>query len=125
GAAAHAGGALRSRGAHRRADRADRSARRPPRGAGGDPVTTKRSVSVRILGHEYRIRTDADPAGLARVESLVDETMRRLRARTGVVDSLDLAIMAALNLARDLTAERDARALDGAGADGIRLLADG
>jgi cell division protein ZapA (FtsZ GTPase activity inhibitor) len=88
-------------------------------------VTTKRSVSVRILGHEYRIRTDADPADLGRVASLVDEMMRRLRERTGVVDSLDLAIMAALNLARDLTAERDARAFDVAGAERIRILADG
>jgi cell division protein ZapA (FtsZ GTPase activity inhibitor) len=69
-------------------------------------MTAKRLVSVRILGHEYRIRTDADPAGLARVAELVDETMGRLRERTGVVDSLDLAIMAALNLARDLVAER-------------------
>jgi hypothetical protein len=38
-------------------------------------MTAKRLVSVRILGHEYRIRTDADPAGLARVAELVDETM--------------------------------------------------
>ena len=60
-------------------------------------MTAKRLVSVRILGHEYRIRTDADPAGLARVAELVDETMGRLRERTGVIDSLDLAIMAALN----------------------------
>jgi cell division protein ZapA (FtsZ GTPase activity inhibitor) len=69
----------------------------------------KRSVSVRILGHEYRIRTDSDPASLARVADLVDETMERLRDRTGAVDSLDLAIMAALNLARDLMAERSQR----------------
>ena len=87
-------------------------------------MTSKRSVSVRILGHEYRIRTDADPASLSRVASLVDETMRRLRERTGVMDSLDLAIMAALNLARDLTTEREAREIDVAGAERLRLLAD-
>lgn len=84
---------------------------------------SKRSVSVRILGHEYRIRTDADPASLARVAQLVDETMERVRDRTGAVDSLDLAIMAALNLARDLVAERAQRQVDGQYAGRIQSLA--
>jgi cell division protein ZapA (FtsZ GTPase activity inhibitor) len=87
-------------------------------------MSAKRSVSVRILGHEYRIRTDADPAGLTQLAKLVDETMGRLRERTGVVDSLDLAIMAALNLARDLGAERAARQSEAVGAERIRALAD-
>ena len=87
-------------------------------------MSAKRSVSVRILGHEYRIRTDADPADLSEVARLVDETMGRLRDRTGVVDSLDLAIMAAMNLARDLVAERGARADEGASADRLRALAE-
>jgi cell division protein ZapA (FtsZ GTPase activity inhibitor) len=87
-------------------------------------VTSKRSVSVRILGHEYRIRTDADPAGLARVAKLVDETMGRLRDRTGVIDSLDLAIMAALNLARDLVAEREGRHEHAAHDERIRALTE-
>jgi cell division protein ZapA len=87
-------------------------------------VTPKRSVSVRILGHEYRIRTDADPADLSSVARLVDETMERLRDRTGVVDSLDLAIMAALNLARDLVAERSARQDGESHAERIRAIAD-
>jgi cell division protein ZapA (FtsZ GTPase activity inhibitor) len=101
--------AARRGAAHRRADRADRPARRPTGRTAGAVVTSKRSVSVRILGHEYRIRTEADPADLSQVARLVDETMERLRDRTGVIDSLDLAIMAALNLARDLVAERGAR----------------
>jgi cell division protein ZapA (FtsZ GTPase activity inhibitor) len=71
-------------------------------------VATKRLVSIRILGHEYRIRSDGDPASLARLAELVDQTMVKLRERSGVIDSLDLAIMAALNLARDLVAEREA-----------------
>ncbi|RIL05436.1 MAG: cell division protein ZapA [Proteobacteria bacterium] len=87
-------------------------------------MAAKRSVSVRILGHEYRIRTDSDPAGLARVAQLVDETMGRLRERTGAVDSLDLAIMAALNLARDLVAERSARQLDTGAAERMRALTE-
>jgi len=69
-------------------------------------MSAKRSVAIRVLGQEYRIRTDADPAELQRVAGLVDETMSRLRDRTGAVDSLDLAMMAAVNLARDLLSER-------------------
>ena len=42
-------------------------------------MAAKRSVSIRVLGQEYRIRTDVDPAELQRVAALVDETMGRLR----------------------------------------------
>lgn len=87
-------------------------------------MSAKRSVSVRILGHEYRIRTDADPTALTQVAQLVDETMGRLRERSGVVDSLDLAIMAALNLARDLAAERSIRQSESVGPDRIRALTE-
>lgn len=87
-------------------------------------MTAKRSVSIRILGHEYRIRTESDPAELANVARLVDETMARLRDRTGVIDSLDLAIMAALNLARDLVAERGARQEETGAAEHVRSLAE-
>ena len=57
-----------------------------------------------IFGHDYRIRTEADPAGVERLARLVDDTMARIRERTGAVDTLDLAVMAALNLANDLLA---------------------
>jgi cell division protein ZapA len=87
-------------------------------------MSAKRSVSVRILGHEYRIRTDTDPAELERVAKLVDETMGRLRERTGVIDSLDLAIMAALNLARDLVSERATSHSAAANDERVRALAE-
>lgn len=87
-------------------------------------MTAKRSVSVRILGHEYRIRTEADPADMSQVARLVDETMLRLRERTGVIDSLDLAVMAAMNLARDLVTERAARGESTAHAERVRALAE-
>lgn len=87
-------------------------------------MAARRLVSIRVLGQEYRIRTDADPAELQRVAGLVDETMGRLRDRTGAVDSLDLAMMTAVNLARDLLAERTARR-SGVGAAGrVRKLSE-
>jgi cell division protein ZapA (FtsZ GTPase activity inhibitor) len=87
-------------------------------------VSAKRSVAVRILGHEYRIRSDANPADLSHAARMVDETMARLRERTGVIDSLDLAIMAAMNLARDLVSERTIRGDVEASADRMRALAE-
>jgi cell division protein ZapA len=87
-------------------------------------MAAKRSVAIQVLGQEYRIRTDADPAELQRIAGLVDETMGRLRERTGAVDSLDLAVMAAVNLARDLLAERAAKRSELAGAERTRLLTE-
>lgn len=67
----------------------------------------KRSIAVRILGAEYRIRSEAGEAAVRRVAALVEETMARIRDRTQTVDTLDLAVLAALNLANDLLATRD------------------
>jgi cell division protein ZapA len=85
----------------------------------------KRSIAVRILGAEYRIRSEADEGSVRRVASLVEDTMARIRDRTQTVDTLDLAVLAALNLANDLIALRDgasdeAMAHD-AGLDAARL----
>lgn len=87
-------------------------------------MAARRLVSIRVLGQEYRIRTDADPAELQRVAGLVDETMGRLRDRTGAVDSLDLAMMTAVNLARDLLAERTVRRSGSAPSDRVRKLSE-
>lgn len=86
----------------------------------------KRSVAVRILGHEYRVRTEADYETVERVAHLVSETMERIRLRTGTVDTLDLAVLAALNLANDLFAARGGSAgslaRDGASQPRLRNL---
>jgi len=87
-------------------------------------MTAKRSVAVRILGQEYRIRSDADEASVQRIAELVDATMARIRARTRTVDSLDLAILAALNLASDLLALRESpRAAPGEAVEPDRIEA--
>jgi cell division protein ZapA len=60
------------------------------------------SVEVRIGGKEYRIRSDADPEWLQTVASYVDDAMQLIRDRTGTVDSQDIAVLTALNLAREV-----------------------
>jgi len=89
-----------------------------------EPVTTKRSVAVRIAGHEYRIRSDADEEWLQKVANYVDHGMQQIRDRTGTVDTLDVAILTALNLARenlDLRAKFDADPQAAAGVAASRI----
>ena len=64
----------------------------------------KDSVAVRIAGHEYKIRSDGDVDGLREIASYVDRAMARVRERTGTVDTLDVAVLTCLNLAREIKA---------------------
>jgi cell division protein ZapA len=74
-------------------------------------------VAVTIQGHEYRIRSDGDDEAIERVAQYVDRTMGRVRQRTRTVDSRDVAVLAALNIARELLALREGRAPARPGAD--------
>jgi len=62
----------------------------------------KRSIAVRIRGQEFRVRSDDDEASLQRVAGYLDETMARVEEKTGTVDSLSVAMLTALNLAREV-----------------------
>ncbi len=82
----------------------------------------KGSVSVRIAGREYKVRSDVDEAWLQKVAGSVDDAMDRIRERTGTVDSHDLAVLTALNLARELVGIRESIGSAGIpGADPGRL----
>jgi len=87
-------------------------------------LSARRSVSVRIRGKEFRVLTDGDEASLQRVAGLLDETMARVERHTGAVDSLDVAMLAALNLARELLELREGGALVGADGDRLRSLVE-
>jgi cell division protein ZapA (FtsZ GTPase activity inhibitor) len=65
-------------------------------------MTEKRTVAVRIRGQEFRIRSDEPADQLERIARTVDETMARVEKRTGAVDSYDVAMLTALNLAREV-----------------------
>ncbi|MCZ6462827.1 MAG: cell division protein ZapA [Proteobacteria bacterium] len=66
----------------------------------------KDSVALQINGQEYRVRGD-DEALLQNAARAVDRTMGRIRDRTGTIDSLDVAVLTALNLARELIGLRE------------------
>jgi cell division protein ZapA (FtsZ GTPase activity inhibitor) len=71
----------------------------------------KRTVHVKIQGRPYKIRAegDADAASVSRAAALLDETIARVRVRAGTVDSVDVAMLAALNVANSLVIERESR----------------
>jgi cell division protein ZapA (FtsZ GTPase activity inhibitor) len=70
-------------------------------------VSAKPVVAVSIRGQEFRIRTDDDEASLRRVAQYLDDTMATVEKKTGTVDTLQLALLSALNLARELVELRE------------------
>lgn len=75
----------------------------------------RETALVHIAGHEYRVRGDADEAWLQQVASHVDETMQQVRERTGTIDTYEIAVLAALNIARELMLLRKTVAATGGG----------
>lgn len=65
------------------------------------------AVSIKILGREYRLRSEAEAAHLERVAAYVDGVLREVQRNTP--DTHDAAILAALNIASDLLALRTDR----------------
>ena len=65
-------------------------------------ASERRAVAVQIAGHEYKIRSDGDEEGVVRIAGYVDQAMQRVRERTGTVDSLDVAVLTCVNLAREI-----------------------
>ncbi len=56
--------------------------------------------TIKIMGHEYRVRSDADAEHLQQVASYVDGVLREVSGST--TDPQSAAVLAALNLASDL-----------------------
>jgi cell division protein ZapA (FtsZ GTPase activity inhibitor) len=64
--------------------------------------STRNSVTIKLAGKEYRLRSEASEEELQRVAVYVDQAMQRIRERTDTVDSQDTALLTALNLAREV-----------------------
>ncbi len=78
------------------------------------PQTENHAATVSIYDQVYTLRGE-DPAYIESLAALVDERMRAVAAHGATVDSLRVAVLAALNLADELTLARaELAALSGA-----------
>lgn len=60
---------------------------------------TQDGVRVVIYDQEYRMRGELDPEYIRKLAAFLDGRMRSIAVRTGTVDSLRVAVLAALNIA--------------------------
>ena len=71
------------------------------------------SVRVKIYDREYAFRTTGDPRQLQALCANLDRRMREAAESTGTIDTLKLAVLAALSLSDDLQrAKEEAKRLD-------------
>lgn len=64
-------------------------------------------VQVEIFGQGYSVRAGAEPGHVERLAALVDEEMREVSRAGGIVDSMRIAVLAALNIADECQRLRD------------------
>ncbi len=67
---------------------------------------SSRSVGVQLQGRDYQIRSDGDAEWLRKVAGYVDKAMNQVREHTNTVDTLDVALLTSLNLAREVIDSR-------------------
>jgi cell division protein ZapA len=68
------------------------------------------STTVEIFGQTYNVRGEGDPEYLAELARFVDGRMREVAAQVATVDPLKIAILAALNIADELSRFQKQRA---------------
>ncbi|HEY7413378.1 MAG TPA: cell division protein ZapA [Vicinamibacteria bacterium] len=68
---------------------------------------TPNLVHVEIFGQTYAVRAGADPEYIQKLAAFVDEAMREVSRSGGAVDSVRIAVLAALNIADEVFRLRD------------------
>jgi cell division protein ZapA len=59
-------------------------------------------VHVLIFGQSYAVRGGADPGQVEKIAAFVDARMQEVSRSSGAVDSVRVAVLAALNIADEL-----------------------
>lgn len=62
----------------------------------------KKTVTIKLAGKEYRLRSESSEKALQEVAGYVDKSMQMIKDRTDTVDSQDAALLTALNVAREV-----------------------
>ncbi len=65
-------------------------------------------VQVEIFGQSYSLRAGEDPVYLEGLASFVDKHMKDVAQATGAVDSVRVAVLAALNISDELMQAKQA-----------------
>jgi cell division protein ZapA (FtsZ GTPase activity inhibitor) len=66
-------------------------------------------TTVTIRGMSYQVRSDAEPAHLAKLAEHVDGTMKALEGGGGALSPGRLAVLASLTIADELYRERESK----------------
>jgi cell division protein ZapA len=64
------------------------------------------TVQVEIFGQTYTLKVGPEPGYVEELAGLVDQEMREISRRGGAVDSVRIAVLAALNIADQLQQQR-------------------
>lgn len=65
------------------------------------PAEKPERVQVEIFGQTYSVRAGSDPGKLEEIAAYVDAQMREVSRAAGAVDTVKVAVLAALNIAAD------------------------
>jgi cell division protein ZapA len=72
----------------------------------------KTSVTVRIAGEEHTIRANTEPEYTKKCARMVDDRIREIRSKSGLMEGHKVAILAALSLADEMfQARKDLEAM--------------
>ena len=69
-------------------------------------MSSQNSTLVRIYNHQYNVTSDDDSAGVERVALYLDEKMREASQSSGKTAPLEVAVMAAMEIAQEVMIER-------------------
>ena len=70
-------------------------------------MSERASVTVRIAGEEHTIRANAEPEYTRRCAKLVDDRIREIRSKSGLIEGHKAAILAALSIADEYFQARE------------------